>query len=272
MLVLSTLISFKKIIMKKYSGFILIFGASAGLLWSCSKDLKLTGETTTPRGFAYIKIAHGAPNFRGVVNNRDSFNVFVNGAKLNGSFLTYGSYFPSTTNLYATVPAGTAAIKLTVNGVNTPDSLALATLTKTLTAGSYYSLIMTDSVLTLNEAKQIFVQDNFSLQDTLHYSVRLVHAMLNDSAGKNIDIYSSRQAANLYSNISPGTVTSFSTQNYTLVTDTLIVRRAGTTFELARANAVVFARERVFTLVYRGLPGVAPGGTKSRILSLYNNQ
>ena len=260
--------------MKKNIAYIIILVGTLGFLWSCSKDLEKVAPTNSLDGFAYIKIAQYSPNFRQVVNGKDSINVYVNGAKLNGAFLTYGSIFPSATNLYAAVPPGAPqTIRITVNGVTTPDSVTLATFTKTLVAGSYYSLMITDSVLTTNEAKQIFVQDKFTITDTSHFTMRIVHAILNDTAGKNIDVYSMRQAANMFSNVSPGTVSAFNSQPYYFVADTLIVRRAGTTFELARLSTAAspIGRQRAYTLLYKGVPNTTTG-TKGRSLVTFYNQ
>ena len=148
---------------------------------------------------AYLKVADFSTSFRQIVNGRDSFNVYVNGNKVNGTFMTYGSFFPTT--LYAGVPAGPQSIRITVNGIATPDSITLASFNKTLTAGAYYSFILTDSLLKTDESKQIFVQDNFALTDTLHFSLRFIHAILNDTAGKNVDIYSNQDMQQIFSAI-----------------------------------------------------------------------
>ena len=250
----------------------MIFCSAVLVLWACKKNDPIS-PTASPAGMAYIKIAEFSPNFRQVVNGRDSFNVYVNGAKLNGTFLTYGGFFPSTTDLYAAVPAGAQSIRVTINGINAPDSGTLATITKTLAANSYYSFLLTDSLLTANESKQIFVQDNFVRTDTSHYTIRFVNAVLNDTAGKNVDIYSTRLAANMFTNQAPGTATAFISVPYTLVSDTLIARRPGTTFELARYTtvSVPLARERAYTLIYKGTPG-STTGTKGRSLVTYTNQ
>ena len=246
------------------------------VLWSCHDKLELVAPTSGTDGQAFIKFAQVSPSFRQVLNNRDSFNIYVNGAKLNGSFLTYGSIFPSTSNLYAAVPAGTIAIRITVNGVATPDSITLATFTKTMTAGSYYSFMISDSLLNSADAKQIFVEDKFAITDTTHYTVRFAHTILNDTLGKNVDVYSMRLAANMFSNISPGTITPFASEPYSLLADTIIVRRAGTNFELTRyatnnaTNGILFARQRAYTLLYKGTSGTT--GTKPRTLSNIVNQ
>src|SRR5258705_311885 len=91
--------------MKKYISIILILSCTIGLIWSCSKKIDLVSPTTSPDGFAFIKIAQFSPNFRQAFNNRDSFNISVNNIKLNGSLLTYGSIYPVAANLYAAIPA-----------------------------------------------------------------------------------------------------------------------------------------------------------------------
>lgn len=256
--------------MKKNILIALIFACTAGLIWSCNKKLDLVSPVSGTDGLAYLKIADYSTSFRQVVNGSDSFNVYVNGIKVNGTFLTYGSIFPTVTNLYAGVPAGPQSIRITVNGKVTPDSITLASFNKTLTAGNYYSFIITDSLLKGNEAKQIFIQDNFARTDTTHYTLRFIHAVLNDSLGQNVDVYSNRRAANIFSNVAPGTVTPFTTLPYTLANDTLIVRRPGFLYPLATLTLVVFARERAYTLVYKGQPGTTTG-TKARGLVIYTN-
>lgn len=256
--------------MKKYITSLILLTCTIGLIWSCSKKIENIALVTPTDGYAFIKFGQYSPNFRTIVNGRDSFNIYVNEKKINGAFLTFNSIFPGTSNLYAAVPAGIQTIRMTVNGVNTPDSVSLFAYSKNLVAGKYYSLFVTDSMTSLIESKQMFLTDNFARTDTLHYTIRLVHTIFNDLGG-NIDIYSNRLAANMFSNISPGTTTSFASQPYTLALDTLILRRAGTLTELARLNGAVLARERAYTLVYKGNAS-ATTGTKARALSLFFNQ
>ena len=262
--------------MKKNISLILILAASiSGLLWSCSKQTAMdhVAGTNSPTGSAFLKIVHYAPAFRLATNKSDSVNIFLNDVKLNGSFLTFGSMFPSTTNLYAAVPAGVTSLKISTTGILTPDSIAVVSMSKILEPGKYYSLIITDSVLNASPTKQIFTQDNFFISDTSTFTMRLVHAILNDTTGKNIDVYSTRRASNIFSNISPGTVTDFTVQPYNFITDTIIVRRAGGSFELARLSTAAnpLARQRAYTLVYKGTPSTTTA-PKGRALLTYANQ
>jgi len=258
--------------MKKYIAFITTLSFAVGILSSCHDKPELIATTSAPDGVAYVKVGDFAPNFRTVFGNKpDSFNVFVNNQKISGSYLSYGGLYPTTTNLYAAVPAGAVTIKMT-QGITNPDSVTLISLNKTLTAGAYYSLLVTDSVQTAGEPKQIFVQDNFSRVDTLHYMLRFAHTILTDTAGKNVDVWSQRLKTNIFSNIAPGTVTAFTTQPYFYVADTFSVRRAGTTNELTKLStlALPIGRERAYTLVYKGTSDAA--STKPRSLVYYNNQ
>lgn len=241
-----------------------------GLFSSCDKDNDYLASFTPSEGLAYLKIIDFAPGFRLATNSRDSFNVFVNGNKVNGAFLTYNSMFPTVTVPYIAIPAGAQSIRLSVNGVLTPDSITIGSFSKTLQAGSYYSFIITDSVLKGNEAKQMFLKDEFALTDTGSFSLRFVHAILNDSVGKNVDIYSVRYQKNIFTNISPGTATPFTILPYTLSPDTLIVRRPGLLYPLDSLKGAGFSRRRSYTIVYKGQPGTT-SGTRARLLVQYTN-
>jgi hypothetical protein len=227
---------------------------------------------TTTEGMAFIKIVNASPNFRQVYKGADSFNIYVNGVKINGAQLSYNSVFPTATNLYAAVPAGPQSIRISVNGKVTPDSITLASLNKTLDPGGYYSFIITDEGLGTNESRQMWIKDNFAVTDTNNFTLRFVDAVLNDAGP--VDVYSYQKANKIFSNISPGTATNFISLPYTLLADTLYVRSAGTLTEIARINIVngstlATNRGRPYTLLYKGMLGGA--GTKARTLTLLAN-
>ena len=256
--------------------FILIFVCAIGLLSACKKTLELVDPVSKTDGLAYLKIIDASPNFRQTYKGSDSFNVYVNGVKINGPQLSYNSMFPVSTSLYSAVPAGPQSIRLTVNGKLTPDSITLVSLNKTLEAGSYYSFIVTDEALTANESRQMFIKDNFALTDTNNFTLRFVHAALNDPGA--VDIYSFRRAANIFTNISPASATPFVTLPFTvpssILSDTFYVRRTGTLIDIAKVavnvtNSIFLNRGRAYTILYKGQFGVT--GTKARSLILYTN-
>jgi hypothetical protein len=261
------ILTVKIIIMKKNISIILLFAFTFGLLSSCEKKLTYVDPSSTTDGLAFIKVIDASPNFRQVFKGSDSFNIYVNGLKVNGGQLSYNSIFPTATNLYAGVPAGPQSIRVTVNGKVNPDSITLLSVNKTLDAGSYYSFIITDEALGSNEARQMFLKDNFALTDTSHFTLRFIDAVLNDATP--VDVYSINNAANIFTNISPGTTTAFSSFNYNLTSDILSIRVAGTLTEITKVTGAVLTRSRAYTLLYKG--SSVGTGTKARTAIVYAN-
>ena len=251
--------------MKKYISITFLICA-LGLVYSCSKKWDLIDPAAKTDGLAFIKFVDASPNFRTVFKGADSFNVFVNGLKLNGAFLTYASVFPTATNLYAGLPAGIQSIRIATNGKNTPDSITLATITKTMVAGSYYSLFLTDSGLSTIEGKQMWLKDNFALTDTSHFTIRFVDAVLDDAGP--VDVYSVNNGANIFTNISPGTATPFISLPYNIVADSLKIRSAGTQTPIATVISG-YTRSRAYTVLYRG--SLIGTGTKARVATAFAN-
>ena len=257
--------------MKKNISILLLLACTMGIFWSCEKDLTYVSPATTTDGLAFVKFVHASPNFRQVYKGADSFNIYVNGVKINGGQLTYGNVFPTATNLYAAVPAGPQSIRVTVNGKITPDSITLISLNKTLEAGAYYSFVLTDEALTTNESRQMWIRDQFALNDTNNYTLRFVHAVLSDPAA--VDVYSFRKAKNLFTNITPGSATPFITLAYTILPDTFYIRPTGTLTDIVKiaivnGSTTAANRMRAYTLLYRGLLGST---TKPRTLTYFAN-
>jgi hypothetical protein len=260
--------------MKKY--ILILFTAALGvIIFNSCKKIKGHPNVKSLDNTAYLKVIHAAPGFAAVFNAPDNFNIVVGG--VNGqriaAALTYNSAFPSNTtntNTYAAVPSGSQDIRLVLKGVVNIDSVGIATIPKNLEAGNYYTLVITDSITTTPDYSKIFTQDVFPIPVPGTYLVRFIHAVMNDTAGKKVDVYSFRAGANIFTNLSPGNVTGFNLTNYNTIPDTISIRRSGTTFELARVNNIPFNSERVYTICYRG--DKLSTGTKPRGAFIYNNR
>jgi hypothetical protein len=260
--------------MKKYFSLFIFIVTVLMIITACEKDFtKFTNEPLFIGDQAFLRVMHVSPNFRAVQNKPDSFNVYVGASKVNGSLFTYNGAFPAAAinaNTYAAVPSGSQAIRLSLQGVNNIDSVTIMQLDKNLEAGKYYTFFITDSLKAQQD--RIWVNDiNFIPTDTTQYKVRFAHMILNDSAGKKVDVYSFRQAANIFSNISPGTVTDYASIATPTTIDTISIRRSGTGFELARINGVSYVKTRLYTILFKGSPGLA-SGTKPRSVIVYNNR
>ncbi|MER3499150.1 MAG: hypothetical protein C4308_11210 [Chitinophagaceae bacterium] len=262
---------------KNFLYYTFIAAANIVLLIACEKDKKYIARFKPIEQNAYLKVVHVSPNFRAIQAYPDSFDLYVGSYKVNGPLITYNTFFPvatPNTNTYAAIPAGAQQIRFSLRGVNTIDSLTIISLQKVLIPGNYYTLFITDSLQTLQEPTKIWTVDNIVKPDTGTYSVRFAHMILNDTAGKKVDVFSYRKATNIFSAISPGTVTDFINlpYYYSPTLDTLSVRRTGTGQELFRLNGVSFTNnQRVYTILYRGAPNLTTG-TKARGLVVYNNR
>jgi hypothetical protein len=121
----------------------------------------------------------------------------------------------------------------------------------------------------------MWLKDNFALTDTSNFTIRFVHAVLNDPGA--VDIYSFRRATNIFTNISPAKATPFLSLPYDLATDTFYVRPTGTLTDIAKVTVATGSpganttnRGRAHTLLYRGHFGVTTG-TKVRALTIFAN-
>ena len=254
----------------------LLLGTSAFLM-SCEKEKEYlapwtTAGATTDR--AHLRIIHASPNFRAVTNRADSLHVFVNTAKINGARLSFGSAFPATTpNSYVSLPAGLSNIKISVGGLVNYDSIPVTSITTTMEAGKFYSLIITDSIANgSRDSAKMLMRDDLPSLAAGRTGIRFINCMVDTgvAATQRVDVWSARRNNNLYTNVSTGTISSFSNQPYIALGDTLIVRRAGTTTELARLNNITFGETRVYTMFLRGQVNVT--GTKAKTLTWYTNK
>jgi len=273
--------------MKRNIIYITLVAITVILATSCKRDISYVASYQYPdnTGTAYLRIVHAAPYFRLLYNQPDSFNVYINNAKINFQFLTFGSLFPATlTNGYAAIPAGLEQIRLSVNGIVNVDSLTIATFTKTLTAGNYYSFILTDSLKSPNPAMQMFVQDAVPVVLPGYYNLRVINAAYEDSVttttgNDTLDVWSYARNGLVATKLVPGSITSFSTLGTNIaVPDTFYVTRlppakpTGPATPLA--NRIVLAKlavtpiSRNYTLLIKGDNSQTTGRT-ARGLALY---
>lgn len=285
----------KKIRMKKHISYFAIIGALMLLGYSsCKKGFTLQAPVHNTDGTAYLAIIDASPNFRYIFNQPDSFNVFINGIKITGfnqastqKFMTYGATFPSTTSGfgYVAVPPGAQQIKLSLSGPTLADSVTLATFTKNFLPNQQYTFMITDSVNSSRDSSQIFLQDVYTFPPTRgYYNLRFIDAVLNDTAGLKVDLYSYAKNAVIFSNITPGGTSAFTQVGVNLqTTDTLYVTRSlatGRPSSTPLAARTILAKmafgagdQKSYTVYFRGDINItATSNVKSRQLSFYRHE
>lgn len=256
--------------MKKISSIIALAAVGMVCFSACEKQADRTADYNSTEEQAFVRIIHAAPSFRNVFNAPDSFNVFVNDKKVNGAMLTYGGQFPGPGTIYGyfAVPTGLQNIKLSVAGRVTPDSIPLTLFTKLLNKGERYSMIVTDNFKSPTDSAKIIITDSYTKPTNGNYSLRFVHAVLNDTVGKTIDVFSARRNGNIFTGIKPGQIVNFQSQPFnSQVADTLSVFRSGTKFALF-ATPFSVGNERAVTLIYRGNADLTTT-PKARSLAVY---
>ncbi len=265
--------------MKKYIlAVFLLASAAMVVFYSCKKQVYTDAAyQVTDSVHAYLKIIHASVNFRALTGKQDTFNVYLNKARLTppttptSAALSYGSVFPGTaSNAYMAVEAGVDTLRLSIPGVVNTDSVTILTLYKYLAPGKYYTFIITDSLLAGRDSSKIFVQDLYAPPVVSYINLRFIHAVINDTAGKTVDLWSYARNAAIITKVKPDSVSSFLLAGVNpSVPDTLYVRRTGTTLNLAK---LLFAPtpQRTYTLYYYG-DGNLTTGKKARTLANYGH-
>jgi hypothetical protein len=268
--------------MKKYilATFLLASVAVMVMLYSCKKALtKVADYKIADSSMAYIKIVDAADSFRARTGRPDTFALFINNIRVTSpnsatsTALSFGGVWPVTTtasNGYLAVYPGVDSIKLAVPGQVIPDSLYVTAFLKNLLPGKYYTFLVTDSVKSARDSNRIFVQDVFTTPVPGYINLRFANAVINDTAGKTVDLWSYSRNAAVVSKIKPDSITSFQVLGInTAVSDTFYVRRTGTTLNLAKL-AIPFNSQRTYTLFYYG-DGNLTAGKKARALGSFNH-
>lgn len=191
--------------------------------------------------------------------------VYVGGVAHTGAALTYGNLFPST-GFYSKIYPGLVPLLIR-------DTLSTSTQTPINTnvnfvGGKYYTAFMYD---TITSAKVLLQEDDLTqppVGDTT-CRIRIANLIYSTTAVPDIDIYSVKAGANIFTNRSRTSVSGFIPYP-TGQTDTLIVRVAGTTTALTQLNGLVTSPRRLYTLVFRGRYQNTTG-TNARILSAYSS-
>ncbi|NCW11809.1 MAG: DUF4397 domain-containing protein [Chitinophagia bacterium] len=258
----------------------ILLGASVLVLGlvACNKEITYLADPVSTSTNAYVKFVHEAPNLATITGQTDNITVLrYNWAtmtydKLTGTAITYDKTFPTTTNAYVSIPAGPQTFKFSLAAVSQKDSAELFLKSVQTDPGKYYSFIVTDSVKASSASKAIFLQDDLlTLDVATQIGMRFVHAIWNDTAASTVDIFSTRNNRVIFAAKGAGSASSFSALNYYSTNDTLIVRRSGTTNELARMNGVGFTPGRNYTLVYKGNGTVTSSTGKPRSLMVYGH-
>jgi len=247
--------------MKKYSVFLAVMMAAAAIFFSCKKEFNVVATASNPNGMAFLKIVHASPNFTKVFTKPDGLNVYVGSAtadtgwvKVNGPALTFKSAYPAvgSVNTYASVLPGDDSIRIVVSGVVNPDSITVFRLRKTLAAGSYYTLLLTDSMNRAQDSAKVWAPDNFPASSAGNVSLRFVNMVLDAPATDTMNLYSKRRGQILFPSVLKDSITPFASfPTLVNVLDSFYVQRQGVTMASLLPTALM-RDQMAYTIYYIG--------------------
>jgi hypothetical protein len=233
--------------MKFYKISIISLGAVAVsfLYMSCNKsNIKLISPTSTEfNNKAFVQV------YNGTLNSARNY-VYVDGNAMTGATVAYGATFPSTPSNFS-VTSGIRAflIRDTSSTILTQPFMSFGANFET---NKYYTIFMYD---TLTSPKQKMVNNDIIIPADTTARVRFANFIFSKTAVPNVDLYSVKRAANVFTNVAVTDVTGYIPFNSAVITaasDTLLVRETGTTILLAQLNAYMPIAKRSYTLVLRG--------------------
>ena len=210
------------------------------MLAACEKEYKsLLTEETNLGNTAFVK-------FHNAIINSNRTYIYSDMVPLNGATIAYGGLFPSLSPSYTALAAGTRAIA--IRDTLAPSTQYPISFNAPMTAGTFYTIFAYDS---LNAPKYKVIQDNIQVFNDTAARVRFANFPFSTTAIPNVDIFSQKQQANVFTNISTAAVTDFISFRAN-ISDTLYVRPTGTTNNLTQLNGLVATAKRNYTLIFRG--------------------
>ena len=214
--------------------------ASMIMLAACEKEYKsLLTEETNLGNTAFVK-------FHNAIINSNRTYIYSDMVPLNGATIAYGGLFPSLSPSYTALAAGTRAIA--IRDTLAPSTQYPISFNAPMTAGTFYTIFAYDS---LNAPKYKVIQDNIQVFNDTAARVRFANFPFSTTAIPNVDIFSQKQQANVFTNISTAAVTDFISFRAN-ISDTLYVRPTGTTNNLTQLNGLVATAKRNYTVIFRG--------------------
>jgi hypothetical protein len=214
--------------------------ASMIMLAACEKEYKsILTEETNLGNTAFVK-------FHNAIINSNRTYIYSDMVPLNGATIAYGGLFPSLSPSYTALAAGTRAIA--IRDTLAPSTQYPISFNAPMTAGTFYTIFAYDS---LNAPQYKVIQDNIQVFNDTAARVRFANFPYSTTAMPNVDIFSQKQQANIFTNISTAAVTDFISFRAN-ISDTLYVRPTGTTNNLTQLNGLVATAKRNYTVIFRG--------------------
>ncbi len=223
----------------KINFIILLILSLASSLMACNKEEeRLIDENLDLSNKGIIKVYNAT---LGSTRN----NIYIDNVAITGTTGTYAfsSAFPSTVYGIAVDP-GNRAIQ--IKDTQTTSTQKPIDLMASIEAGKNYTIFTYD---TLTQAKGKIVETAIVSTDSSR--IRFANFIFSTTPTPNVDVYSVRKQANIFTNVATTQVTDYIPFS-SFRNDTLYVRATGTTANLTPVFGFSPTRKRSYTIVFKG--------------------
>jgi len=236
-----------------------IIGLLLGVLLISSCTKSFSEKVVQDRDFSNSSLIQV---YMGTVSATRNY-VYVDTKPLTGAALVLGSVFPSAAHA-AKIPGG-------LNAFLIRDTLSTSTQTQlsfaeNMQVGKYYTIFMYD---TITSPKQKTVETTISIPADTSARIRFANFVYSSTSVPAVDIFSKVKNMNVFTNINVTQVTDFMPYP-SGITDTFLVREAGTMNQLAALNGLTPTEKRSYTLVFRGRYATTSGSIARTLSSFVN--
>ena len=236
---------------------------SALLAVSCVKQ---TGKEVALEQYDYSSKAF-VQVYNGTLNSARNY-VYVDGNAVTGAALAYAATFPSTPSNFSVTSGIRAFLIRDTLSTTTQPPMSFA---ESFESNQNYTIFMYDSLTT---PKQKTVRNNIIFPDDTTSRIRFANFIFTKTAVPNVDLFSVKRNANVFTNVSITDVTGYiphPSSSKTVENDTLFVRETGTLNLLATLNGFAPVRKRSYTLVFRGRYQTTGTTGVARLLSSFSS-
>lgn len=226
---------------------------------SCDKQVgkEVALENTSFADKSFVQV------YNGIINATRNY-VYVDANAVTGAALAFNSTFPSTPSNFNVTEGFRAFLVRDTLGTSTQVPLSFA---ENLQGGKYYTIFLYDS---LNSPKKKIVENNIVMPADTTARLRFANFVFTTTAVPNVDIFSVKRNANVFTNVNLTEVTEYIPYASAL-NDTLRVRSTGTTTDLAVLNGFNPVQKRSYTLVFRGRYATTGTTGIARLLTAFSS-
>ncbi len=257
--------------MKKISILFTVIGLV--LFFSCKKTYNVAATSTSPAGYAFLKIVHAAPHFTLVTKAKDSLWIYEDSTKVCGAPMAFNTAFPTigSVNTYAAVAPGDHNIMIeSVPTVAGGQRDTIYSIHETLNAGSYYTFLITDSLQSAQYAGTTWRQDNLPTLSSGNSAIRFVHVVMDTKNTDPKSLYDKHRATTLFSGINTDSITDFTSVPLLTGLDTFYVRDNTNTTVATNIITTPMVDQGAYTLYYMGDTAKAVAAKKQALILVQN--